>query len=270
MTSRRRRSDSAPPHPSDGRSPAAREKTRRKKLLFAAEIIASETFNATDAARKVGYAESRARQEGSRLLADPEVQAEIARLNAARAERLQITADLVLERLWMIATADPREIVEYRRTCCRYCHGTDFRYQHTTQEIARKRTAWEAVQTKNSVAVFDEEGGIGYNGTLPPNPKCPECFGEGVERVYVHDTRRLSRSALCLYAGVKQTKDGLEAKLHDQHAALVNVGRHFGMFDPKAPSSAETDEDRAAKLRATLDAMDAATIGTTPQPEVAA
>ena len=36
-----------------------------------------------------------------------------------------------------------------------------------------------------------------------------------------------------LYAGVKQTKDGLEIKMHDQQKALENVARHLGMFQDK-------------------------------------
>ena len=46
-------------------------------------------------------------------------------------------------------------------------------------------------------------------------------------------TRTLSPQARVLYAGVKQTKDGLEIKMHDQQKALENVARHLGMFQDK-------------------------------------
>jgi phage terminase small subunit len=41
----------------------------------------------------------------------------------------------VLEELWAIAVADPRELIEYRRTCCRHCWGLEHEYQRTTREI---------------------------------------------------------------------------------------------------------------------------------------
>ena len=44
------------------------------------------------------------------------------------------------------------------------------------------------------------------------------------------DTRLVPASGRVLYAGAKQTKDGLEIKLHDQAKALENVARHLGMF----------------------------------------
>lgn len=188
------------------------------------------------------------------MLARPRVAAKIAKAMAAQAKRTAITADAVLARLWSIATADPRELIEYRRTCCRHCHGADFGYQRTPAEMARERAKWEAAQTKKSKEEFDEQGGVGYNGTLPPHPDCPECFGEGVERVYVHDTRHLSPAALALYAGVKTTKDGLEVKMHDQAAALVNVGKHLGMFTEKPPELPDANAV-AARVREALKAM---------------
>lgn len=226
--------------------------------------------NATQAAIRAGYSVKTADVQGPRLLGNVGVAAAIARGQAARSERTQITADLVIERFWAIATADPRELIEYRRSACRYCLGIDHLYHRTAAEMAkarlqydRDRLTWEEAQKKSSKAeypAFSEEGGIGYNPTKRPHPECPECFGEGTERAFVHDTRTLSATALCLYAGVKVTKDGIEVKMHDQHAALVNVGRHLGMFDEK-PETPEDAESKARRIRAELDAMDATTMG---------
>lgn len=72
-------------------------------------------------------------------------------------------------------------------------------------------------------------GGLGYRPTREPNPKCPECGGEGNGRIHVADTRNLSPAARMLYAGVKSGKDGLEVRMHDQSKALENVARHLGM-----------------------------------------
>lgn len=190
-------------------------------------------LNRTAAAIRAGYSARSAKQTAYELLTYPEyahVQDAIAAAIANRANRLDIQADDVLRRLWAIANADPRELVEYRRTCCRYCHGNDFQYQFTAAEINRAREQWEAV---NKDTPFREMGGIGYNATKPPHAACPECFGEGVERQFINDTRSLSSSAAQLYAGVKTSKDGIEVKMHDQKGALIDVGRHLGMFIDK-------------------------------------
>jgi phage terminase small subunit len=213
-------------------------------------------LNASQAATRAGYSKKTCASQGERLLRDPRLQRAIQAAKAARSERTAITAAAVLERFWAIATADPRQLIEYRRTCCRYCHGTAHQYQHTRAELARRRADWEATQKKASKETFDEQGGDGYLATLAPHTSCPECFGEGVERAFVHDTRHLSHAALCLYAGVKVTKDGIEVKMHDQQAALVNVGKHLGMFDekPEPVDANEIAQRVRAALRAIVDA----------------
>lgn len=224
-------------------------------------------LNATQAAIRAGYSAKNADQLGPRLVGKSRVAAAIQAAKAARADRTKITIDTVLERFWDIATADPRELVEYRRTCCRYCHGKDFDYHRTQGEMKRARASFDAAQSKKtvkeakeSVEVFDELGGVGYDPRKSPHADCPECWGEGVERAFIHDTRHLSPAAVRLYAGVRQMKDGVEVKMHDQQAALINVGRHLGMFgDNDEPQ--ETEEERILRLRAGLKQMDETTIG---------
>lgn len=233
--------------------PAAEREDR-----FVAEYLVD--LDATKALRRTGFApagKGSTRTLAWQMMARPRVAEKIAAAMAERSVRTAITADAVLARLWDIANADPRELIEYRRTCCRYCHGAAFGYQRTPGEMARDRAKWEAAQTKKSKEEFDELGGVGFNGALPPRTDCPECFGEGIERPYVHDTRKLSPAALVLYAGVKQTKGGIEVKMHDQAAALVNVGRHLGMFAEKAPD-AQDAQAVAAQVREALRAMVAA------------
>lgn len=254
--------------PSPSRTSGSPRPLTDKQARFCEEYLVD--LNATQAAIRAGYSAKTAEQSGPRLLGNVGVVAAIAAAQAERSTRTAITVDDVLRRFWAIATADPRELIEYRRTCCRYCHGTDHLYHRTPAEMARARrehetgkALWEASQKKNSkeeYPAFGEEGGVGYNPTTSPDAACPECFGEGVERAFVHDTRKLSRAALCLYAGVKVTKDGIEVKMHDQHAALVNVGKHLGMFDEKAETPL-SEEERIARMRAGLALMDAATTG---------
>jgi phage terminase small subunit len=46
-----------------------------------------------------------------------------------------VTTELVLSRLQAIATADPRELTELHRGCCRYCWGTGNLFQRTPREL---------------------------------------------------------------------------------------------------------------------------------------
>lgn len=185
-----------------------------KHERFAQEFLVD--LNATGAYQRTypDASAKSARTNGARLLAHARVQARIAELMQARAERVQVTQQDVLRRYWMIATANPNELIEYRRTCCRFCYGPDHGYQRTPHES-------------------ESFGTVGFNARKPPNPECPECHGEGVGEAFVKDTRQLSPSALALYAGVKVTKDGIEVKMHNQADALTNAGRHLGMFTEK-------------------------------------
>jgi phage terminase small subunit len=133
-----------------------------------------------------------------------------------------------------IARANPNDLIEGRRTCCRFCHGKSFGYQRTPAEMASAASAWEAHSEKapdgTPLEPFDEQGGIGYDARKDPHPHCPECFGEGVVVVFVKDTRQLSAGARLLYAGVKETENGIEIEMRDQDAALLNVAKHLGML----------------------------------------
>ena len=197
-------------------------------------------LNATQAATRAGYSARTANEQGARLLAHVSVRSAVDKAMQKRAQRVEATADEVLRDLWAIAKADPRELIELRRCCCRYCWGLDFKYQRTAGELERDREAFNALADKDRArmgGVFNEKGGAGYNAKRPPHEDCPECFGDGVESVHAHDSRKLSPGAARLYAGVKQTKEGLEIKMHAQDAALVHVGKHLGMFKDRLEHS---------------------------------
>lgn len=209
-----------------------------KQAQFVREYLID--LNATQAAKRAGYSDATAYSQGQRLLKDAEVAASLEIAMAKRAGRTEITADNVLRELWAIGQANPNELIAFRRGCCRYCFGKDHRHQETQGERERRHTTW--VENRDAApdplkstkfAVFDDLGGIGFNALSEPNPDCPECFGEGIGEAVAKDTRKLSPTALSLYAGVKVTKDGLEVKMHDKVAALTKVGQHLGMFTEK-------------------------------------
>lgn len=177
-----------------------------------------------------------ARVQACRLLVKPNLVAAIAKAKAARSAKTGITADEALEHVWGIATADVRELVEHVIGCCRHCYGEGFGYQRTAREFqiadaANAQANEKAIDDGKPIKDFDPMGGIGYDKRRAPSLDCPECFGEGVGRTLFKDTRNLSPGAAALYAGVKETKDGLEVKVHSKVDALEKVFKHLGLYE---------------------------------------
>lgn len=160
----------------------------------------------------------------------PHVMAAIKELMREKADRTQITADMVMKRWWDLANANPNELIEHRRVCCRHCYGEGHRFQW--KDEAEWEEACQRAQAEDRSPPTNK-GGFGFNPTLHPHPHCPDCFGEGYGQVFAKDTRNLSPGAQALYAGVKQTKEGFEIKMHDPSKALENIARHLGMFNDK-------------------------------------
>jgi phage terminase small subunit len=194
-------------------------------------------LNATQAAIRAGYSKKTSSSIGEENLRKPEIAAAIEQRMKDREKRTEITQDMVLNRWWQIATADPRNLIEYRRCACRHCYGKDHEY-HWIDEGEFEREYMSAVKLSEAAPdenhpMPDNVGGYGFNPTVTPNPECPKCFGRGHGEVAPHDTRNLDEQSALLYAGVKVTKEGLEFKLQDQGKALENVARHLGMFTDK-------------------------------------
>lgn len=167
-----------------------------------------------------------------------------------KAKRAALIADTtevqnrVLTAIFDAAMADPRELVEFRYFCCRFCHGKDFKYQFTPNGMRQRRDTYErmaaeARENKQEVPPFDEEGGLGFHPFNPPNEDCPECGGQGHPQLILKDTAHMSPAAIRLFGGVKEGKDGLEMKVHDQKPYLEMLARLYNMdVDPPAPPAA--------------------------------
>ena len=76
---------------------------RDKQQRFVEEYL--KDLNATEAAKRAGYAARSAEVQGHRLLRNDKVSAEIAERKQERSQRTQITADQVLMGLYQEATA---------------------------------------------------------------------------------------------------------------------------------------------------------------------
>jgi len=197
----------------------------QRQVAFINEYLID--LNATQAAIRAGYSEKTAGQIGHELLKKPEITEALAESRKKLAERAEISQDLVLKRWLEIANANPNDLIQFRRVCCRNCFGVNHEHQWI-DEAEYERAVRNA--SINDMPEPSDDGGYGFDPTIRPHPKCPKCHGEGYGEVHANDTRFLTGGALALYAGVKQTKEGFEIKMHDQAKALENIARHLGMF----------------------------------------
>jgi phage terminase small subunit len=199
-----------------------------KQNAFIGEYLID--FNATRAAEAAGYSKASARLIGSENLTKPYIAAEIARRTAIIANKIGLLVEDVIRDITRVLRADPRNLVEYRRAACRYCYGAGFLYQYTPQEF---RDAYVLHMKSDGYLKhclpFAPQGGDGYNPKRDPRPDCPECFGEGVGQLFLHDTRTLPPDAAVLYAGVKETNAGVEVLMRSKEKAIEHAARYLGM-----------------------------------------
>lgn len=216
----------------------AAEKAKKltpQEEMFAIELAASG--NQAEAYRKAypgssNWLPASLYSKASVLAAREKVSARVDELRAIAAKQNELGVAELLRMHVEIATADARELVEYRRIPCRHCHGKDHRYQFTPAEMERARERHEEEQAEaKSPKPFDEKGGVGYTKKRAPHPDCPECHGDGLGEMLVSDTRKLSRVGAQLYEGVKLGKEGLEVKTRSRGDSLAAIGRHRGFFE---------------------------------------
>ena len=186
-------------------------------------------LNALQAAIRAGYSKDTAGVIGHENLKKPYIQAAIARARQEQQQRTQITADSVVKELAQVAFADARDLVQHIVGSCRHCYGEGFKWQRTVSEMNHDREQW--INKGKELSEFDEKGGIGFDPHKVPNPVCPECMGRGLGRTFISDTRNLSPAAAALYAGVKETKDGFEIKMHSKLDAIEKLAKHLGIYE---------------------------------------
>lgn len=212
-----------------------------RQAVFVREYV--KDLNATQAAVRAGYSTERPDVQGARLLADGRVQPAIRELRDELLRGIEIEAKDVLQTLILQLNADINEISQYRRVCCRSCHGTETEdgkraYQCTPLEHEKKKLAHDRERARTldktdqtvDIGEFPSYEGDWYDKRRAPNPDCPECFGEGLGEVYFGDTRKLSKAAKALYGGVKAGKDGIEIIVANREKVIDQLARTLGMF----------------------------------------
>lgn len=150
-----------------------------------------------------------------------------------------LDAASIMREWWDIATADPRELIQYMRNNCRHCFGKDFKYQwigprEFAEAIARVVDQNAKIpDPRHHHPLPVNEGGFGFRMFEPVNPKCEVCGGKGSEYVWLADTRNLTGKAAKLYAGVKQTPNGIQVLMRDQDGALDKIAKALAMYAEK-------------------------------------
>lgn len=188
------------------------------------------------------------------LMKHPVISARLAQHRDATFERSTIDRAGVLALITEIATADASKLAEVQVRCCRNCWGAGHMHQWKNaaefgfalaaamDREAEELRAWEkeiALGSKRPQPephkLPDDSGGYGFDVYASPNPECPKCLGEGHVMPVVKDTRKLCGAAKRLYAGFKQTRDGIEIKTRSQDAALALLAKEFGIAKDAPP-----------------------------------
>ena len=174
-----------------------------KKRAFAQEYLID--LNATQAAVRAGYSKKTANEQGARLLADVSVRTLIEEAMKARAERTQITQDMVLNELAKIGFADIRK------------GGT----RGGTEPRAQTRQDGETLVEP-------------YHG------------------LQLGAAEKVDDSTAAAIAEISQGKEGLKVKFHDKKGALVDIGRHLGMFRDKMEVTGKDGKDLVPEPKGVL------------------
>lgn len=208
-----------------------------EQQAFVDELVSMERMVAWKAYQRVYRVASRRACEtaSSRMLRLVKIQRAIDVARQDRLKRVRFSQDEMFNHLLKIMKADVNEIVEYRRENCRHCHGIDHNYQWI-DEAEYERTCAELIENAKDGEIPempDNAGGYGFDRFAMPNEDCLHCGGMGYGRTVIKDTRFLSPGARLLYAGMKESEKGIEAKTLDQLAVMKLLMQHMGMLDTK-------------------------------------
>lgn len=163
----------------------------------------------------------------SRLYRKDKVSRAIRELRDRFRKKFNADVDLLVDQLMAIITADPNEIIQYRRVNCRYCWGEGHLYQYCDDDEYDRAQKKAAKDGKSP----PEYGGVGFISNMDPNPDCPRCNGEGSGQIHVNDTRDLDSKAHKLYAGIKEGKFGIEVLTEDKKSARTLLAQLITKFD---------------------------------------
>lgn len=166
----------------------------KRQIQFAYAVAENPEWSATKCAIHAGYSEPSARTSASENMQNQNILKAIEDRKEQLAVASGISRELVLREWLAVAMADPNELVRVVVKRCRDC--------------------W-----------------LMADSALPVNPECKACDGQGQRSIMLKDSASLNGPARRLFAGAKQTKDGIEVKLRDQDAAWRNIADYLGMLN---------------------------------------
>lgn len=141
----------------------------------------------------------------------------------------EMTREAVIEELTAIILADPAELCQMRRVCCPECWGS------------KETGAW-----------------------TEPNPECPACSGDGLERPWFADTRKLPPAARALFAGVKVSKEGMQLLMESKSDARDKLYKILGHYKADNEQRAGTMGEAFAQFLGQLHGNQAGKLPITP------
>lgn len=229
--------------------PKPKKLTPKEQLFVAAYQV---SLNASDAYRKAWYKGKDAAAGGYEILRKPHIAAAIAKSMEKRLEKINLTADDIVSKLELIATADPSKLTGHHIGACRYCWGIEHHFQWRTprefsEAVEQHMLKGEAYAANHPPP--EMEGGYGYRKTARPNPECPECEGLGQPYVIFADTRDMAPAERELFLGVKQTQNGIEYKMADKAHALDQLAERTGVFKQRDEDTATAFANAIAEIQ---------------------
>lgn len=173
-------------------------------------------------------ASAKPERAGRDLLRNPSVMARLHVHQHAVATMSVKSTEALVRELEEMVDADINEFITVKTGACRYCHGVGGLY--LWRDMAEYEAAvHKAVELRKPTPELG--GGVGYRFDAGPNPNCPQCEGEGIQRVFVRETEDVSPGARKLFKGIECYPDGSIKKilLADQLAARQELHRIRGM-----------------------------------------
>lgn len=122
-----------------------------KQHLFVREFLLD--LNATQAAIRAGYSRRSAQEQGSQMLAHPEIKAAIEAAMAKRSDKTEIDAARVLEEIAAMAFYDPADLIGFARELAA---GEKCRQGEGVIEMSGKRYAVRGISSPAHIAGLSE------------------------------------------------------------------------------------------------------------------
>lgn len=169
-------------------------------------------LNGTQAAIRAGYAVTGARVTASRMLAKPNIQAHIAAARARMAQKAELTRDMIVEELRAIAFGRITDVMAWMGETV------------TAEEINEDD---DGDRVRKVINVHSNSVILRNSADLPP------------------------RVAAAVQSVSQDAQGNVKIKMHDKRAALVDLGKHLGMFNDELTikiTTADPDELTDAEL----------------------